>query len=195
MVVAMVAGWSRWAGCTAIAFTAPGRIGEVLRATRGCLVLPSDDLGEHLDRALLRVERPKSGLRGGARVQHMTIVGVRWVRLLELAFGALPTDCKVYPFSDSMYRSRWDLLLASLGVPATMPVTPGGLRGGGAVSQYMGGTHIADLLWSMRLKDTTSLAHYVQEVTAVSSLRALPAKSRTAIATADALFLRLLPDS
>ena len=195
VVLALVAGWTRWAACTAIAFNAPGRIGEVLRATRSCLVLPSDDLGEHPDRALLRVERPKSGLRGGARVQHMTIVGLRWVRLLELAFGSLSDDCKLYPFSDSTYRSRWDVLISSLGVPSSMPVTPGGLRGGGAVAQYMHGTHIVDLLWSMRLKDTTSLAHYLQEVTAVSSLRALPTKSRSAIAAADALFERLLPAS
>ena len=84
LLLAWSAGWTRWAGVTMIAYVGPGRMGEVLRAKRACLVLPSDNLGEHSDRAFLRVPNRKSGNRGGASVQHITVVGHRWVRILAL---------------------------------------------------------------------------------------------------------------
>ena len=154
-------------------------------------MLPRDNLGEHSDRAVLRAPNPKSGNRGGASVQHITVVGPRWVRMLVAAFGSLQDEDLLYPMSPATYRSRWDTLLRALHVPRSLALTPGGLRGGGAVDMYLADRPIADIMWRMRLRDQSSLAHYLQEVAAVSSLRALPQDARDAVASCNGLFLRL----
>ena len=194
ILLAIVSGWWQWAAVTIIAFVGPGRIGEILRATRECLVLPRDDLGEHPGKAFLQILQPKSATRGGARVQHISIVGFRWVNLLTRALGDPPDGAALYPFSASTYRARWDALLRALAVPISLRLTPGGLRGGGAVSMYIADTPIDNILWRMRIKDQTTLGHYLQEVAAISSLRALPAAARAAISHADDLFGRLFMD-
>ena len=48
-------------------------------------------------------------------------------------------------------------------------LTPGSLRGGGAVHLYHQGVPIADLLWRLRLKQVTTLENYLQETAASTS--------------------------
>ena len=67
-------------------------------------------------------------------------------------------------------------------------MTPGGLRGGGAVSWYRRGGSISDLVWAMRLKQVATLEAYLQEVAAISLLTELSAESRHSIRAAAALF-------
>ena len=73
-------------------------------------------------------------------------------------------------------------------MPTNVHVTPGGLRGGGAVTSYRKGASISDLLWAMRLKQVTTLEAYLQEVAALSLLTELPLSSRRAIRSAASLF-------
>ena len=193
VATAWIFGWRRWAACTAIAFVSPGRIGEILRAYRSELILPADDLAEHAHRAFVRIADPKTAHRGGARVQHLSVLGACWVRLLSSALGDLHDTERLYPFTAATYRSRWDTLLRAFKVPASLRLTPGGLRGGGAVALYLEETPISEILWRMRLQSQTTLAHYLQEVSALSTLRSLPPCSRDAIVSADALFGRLFP--
>ena len=75
----------------------------------------------------------------------------------------------VYPFGPATYRRRWDMLLSALGL-GQCELTPGGLRGGGAVWAYHHGTAIADIQWRMRLKHQHTLVHYLQEVAALNAL-------------------------
>ena len=79
-------------------------------------------------------------------------------------------------------------VLKLLLVPDIAHVTPGGLRGGGAVSCYRKGASIPDLLWTMRLKQVATLEAYLQEVAALSVLTELPWASRRAIRSAASLY-------
>ena len=183
-------GFERFAGCSMLAFFGPGRIGEILRCSRKHLVLPSDMLFEPSDLVLLEIPAPKSRFRGGATVQHISIRDVVAVKALQTIFGDLSPADKLYPFSPATFRSRWDLCMKRLGVPLKM-FTPGGLRGGGAVSAYLSGAHIADILWRMRLKHLTTLEHYLQEVSAAISLHSLSKSSRARVSLLCLCFDRL----
>ena len=66
--------------------------------------------------------------------------------------------------------------MAQLRIPDEAHITPGGLRGGGAVSQYRAGVSLPSLLWKMRLKQQQTLESYIQEVAALSALTSLPPK-------------------
>ena len=124
-----------------------------------------------------------------------TVRGRSWVRLLERAFGDLPQDVRLYPHSAHTYRNRWDKLLTALRIPSGSGFTPGGLRGGGAVHAYEDDVAIPDIMWRMRLKDVTSLAHYLQEVAVLMSLRSLPPDSQLRLKETAALFDALFSDS
>ena len=103
------------------------------------------------------------------------------MKALETIFEGLSPADKLCPFSPSAFRSRWDLCMKRLGVPLKM-FTPGGLRGGGAVSVYLSGAHIADILWRMRLTHLTTLERYPQEVSAAISLHSLAKSMRSRLA-------------
>ena len=188
--ISYLLGFERFAGCSMLAFYGPGRIGEILRCTRSDLVLPSDLLFEPNNLALLQIPSPKSRYRGGASVQHISIRDPIAVSALQSIFQNLNPSDKLYPFTPSTFRSRWDLCMKRLGVPLKM-FTPGGLRGGGAVSAYLAGAHIADILWRMRLKHLTTLEHYLQEVSAAISLHSLSKSSRSRVTLLCLCFDRL----
>ena len=179
--LALLAGWPRFAACAYMAYAGPARIGEVLRSLRRHLVLPADNLFDPPLRAFLHSECPKTAGRGGAAQQHATFRGRGAVALLSHAFGDLPLDAPLWPFSAATFRNRWEHLLRSLLVPPAVSFTPGGLRGAGAVCLYLADTPIHDIMWRMRVTHLRTLSHYLQEVTAATSLRSLPAESRAAI--------------
>ena len=143
--VALLMNLNRFAGCIVLSYNGPGRIGEILRAHRKSLVVPCDLLFDPSNLTLLSIKNPKSRHRGGAATQHISIRSHELSRFLERVFASLAPDVNLYPLSPATFRSRWDLVLSRLGVPRSM-FTPGGLRGGGAVSAYMEGAHISDLL-------------------------------------------------
>eukprot|EP00439_Symbiodinium_sp_Y106_P034509 s3508_g4.t1 len=89
--------------------------------------------------------------------------------------------------SASTFRRRWDFILKQLGVPEALKLTPGGLRGGGAVYLYQQQTPVQDLLWRMRLRSANTLESYLQEVAAVSVLPSLTASTRARIEAAAAV--------
>ena len=180
--------WFGFAAATYIAFKAPARIGEVLRLVRSNVVLPTDLLQPSLDRIFVCISAPKSRHRGGALVQHVSIVGNEAVVFLTSLLRDLAPADRVYPLSASAYRRRWDELLKLLAVREASACTPGSLRGGGAVHLYMTGMSIQDLVWRMRLKQMHTLSHYVQEVAALASLASQPQECREAIKAASSFF-------
>ena len=101
----------------------------------------------------------------------------RWCGIL-LLFGSF-----------SVFRRRWDHLLRILQVPASVKATPGGLRGGGAVSAYRKNISIQNLVWRMRIKHIVTLEAYLQEVAALSLLTDLSDDCRRSIQAARSLFL------
>ena len=72
-------------------------------------------------------------------------------------------------------------MLKHLGVDKKLRLTPGSLRGGGAVAAHKRGQPIQDLLWNMRLQHQKTLGYYLQEVTAASILPSLTAETRSRI--------------
>ena len=185
--LALAWGWFRWVLVTMLAFYGCCRIGEVLKALRCDLFTPGDLLRCDT-RFALQFNEPKTRTRG-ARVQHTTInfrkdIAEFVVEICE----RLPRSSRLFYGSPSVYRRRWDVLLSSLGIAQTFRLTPGSLRGGGAVAAYQAGCSIPDIQWRMRIQHQATLSYYLQEVAAGSLLPALPRHAREAIQAARAVF-------
>ena len=130
--------------------------------------------------------------RQNARVQLLRISSGFVVHLLFFWFFVmLIVKSSFFHGSPQVYRSRWNHLLKLLRIPPSLLVTPGSLRGGGAVSWYRTGGNITDLLWAMRLKNISALKNYVQEVSAISLLTDLNNESKYSIRSAAAIFWHL----
>lgn len=97
------------------------------------------------------------------------------MKLLEKIYGGAVSDVLLFAGSPSVFRSRWNYLLKLLRVPNSCHLTPGGLRGGGAVESYRRGVHLGNIQWLMRLKSSQTLESYIQELAEVSALTNLPA--------------------
>ena len=175
--VAWTMGWRQWAGIAIICFYGVARVGEVIACMRQHLLLPSNLLEEDTGAAFLLLYRSKTSARNPAKIQHLKVTDVFAVKLLELIYAELPLNRPLYYGSPSMFRRRWDFLLSYLGVPASLRVTPGGLRGGGAVAAYRASVPISEIQWRMRIRNQVTLEAYIQEVAAVSLLNLLTEES------------------
>lgn len=186
--LSLALGWARFAAVVGLSFFGTARVGEPLRAHRGAILLPCDLMLDDLPTCYVRVEAPKTRHRGTGLVQHFVVKEPRFVRFLERLLADSALEEKLFPVSASTFRRRWNYVLGQLGVPALMKLTPGGLRGGGAVFQYQRGTAVSELLWRMRLRSQATLESYLQEVAAVSVLPALTPATRHRIAAAASVF-------
>ena len=187
VVLAWCKGFRRWAGCTLVAYFGLARIGEILRATRAHLLLPADHCSV-LEVAFVRLEGPKSAARGGPKVQHLKVDEALAVQLLGKAFSSLDSDDKLYPFGPAAYRARWNFLLGHFGLRNQQELTPGGLRGGGAVWAYHRGHAVSDIQWRMRLRHQHTLSYYLQEVAAINSVLAAGVEARHVLQCSAQLF-------
>ena len=175
-------GWLRVAATVAAIFFGITRPGEVITATRAHLVLPADCLSR--DRvAYIHHVLPKTRTRG-PRHQHSSIEDETTIQLLELAFEHDAPDTPLFPGSAAVFRRRFAAILQALNIPKGI-FTPAGLRGGGACAAFRKNSNITLLCWRMRLANPTTLAHYLQEAAAATSLRNLPQPARRAIQAAD----------
>ena len=187
IAVALLWRWRRWAAVSEIAFRGRSRVGEPLRALRHHLLLPTDLLDAKAPAALC-IENPKSAARRGPRVQHVLLRDPATIARLEAAFQDLMPRERLYAGSVGSYRKRWGKILDFLQVPATVRLTPGGLRGGGAVAAYRAGVPLPQIQWQMRLRQTHTLEHYIQEVAALTALSQLTPDSRRKVAALGALY-------
>ena len=123
-------------------------------------------------------------------MQHVAITFSGDLKDFFLAtWAGLRGSDKLFHGSSWMYRQRWDKLLRALGIPADFHLTPGGLRGGGAVAAYRRGDQVSEIQWrSMRLQHVGTLAFYLQEVAALSVIPRLHPRARDKISAAAALF-------
>ena len=172
--------WPRFSCVVLLTFYGILRVGEVLKCLRKDLLTPIDLLDME-DRIYLKVSQPKSRRRG-PKVQYGTFDNKQLIPLLIETWQSLQPNEQLYPFSASVFRRRWDAALARLGVGLHHRITPGSLRGGGAVAAHKRGCSINDLLWKMRLQHQRTLGYYLQEMTAVSVLPLLTDDSRADIA-------------
>ncbi|CAE7248000.1 unnamed protein product [Symbiodinium sp. CCMP2592] len=131
-----------------------------------------------------------------ARVQHVAIdLEEHFAVFVKRVLGALPPRELLFPGSAGVYRRRWDSVLAALDIPAKFKLTPGCLRGGGAVAAYRRKQPIADIQWTMRLQHQATLAYYLQEVSAESVLPKLSVDARKNIVATSAMLPYLLRGS
>ena len=97
-----------------------------------------------------------------------------------MLWDKLPDNTCVYPWSAYSARKKWEYCLTFLGITKEFRFTPGCLRAGGAVHAFRG-TSIESLMWRMRITSHATLAHYLQEVVARTSLKRLPEDSKARI--------------
>ena len=171
--LALAWNWDRWAAVTMLAFHGAMRIGEPLRARREDLML-AHEASLTSEICFLKISAPKAGRRGKGLVQHSRITDIATVTLAARVFGRLPGSELLYPASASTYRKRWDALLAALLVPPSAHLTPGCVRGGGAVFLYHTAQPLVEILWRMRLRHLTTLESYLQETAAENVVQKLP---------------------
>ena len=181
-------GMQRWAAVALLSFYGLARIGEVLRCRRKDLLFPSDLLDDYSDCIFLRFNESKTSTRGRPRVQHTKVTDWQARAWIAHALETIHQDELLWPGSPSAFRYRWDLLLRCLDIPRGLSLTPGGLRGGGAVQRYRSGSSPTDLQWLMRLKNFGTLEHYLQELAAVTALTEVSPFGRGRIRTAAALY-------
>lgn len=180
--------WPRFAATICISFFGITRPGEVLRASRRDLVLPRDVLLENENPAYLRILDPKARRRGKQRVQHASIYNLEFVRFLDAVFGSLDKGELLYPISGGSFRRRWDKICLHFFVPRALKLTPGSLRGGGALEEYRSGADLQRILWRMRIRHLITLEHYVQEVAGESFLADVSSEGRRRISLLAKLF-------
>lgn len=84
----------------------------------------------------------------------------------------------VYPISPSSFRRRWDKIVAHIGIPARLKLTPGSVRSGGAIAEYHKGEDLTRLLWRMRLRHLVTLENYIQEMAAENFISKLSPTTR-----------------
>ena len=186
----LAASWGlhRWAAVALLAFYGLARIGEVLRSRRKDLLFPSDLLDSASDGIFLRFGASKTSTRGRPRVQHTKVTDWQAMQWISRALETVAQEELLWPGSPSAFRYRWDLLLRCLDIPHGLSLTPGGLRGGGAVHRYRAGASPGDLQWLMRLKNFGTLEHYLQELAAVTALTEVSPSGRSRIRTAASLY-------
>ncbi len=180
--------WPRVAATLCLSFFGITRPGEVLKATRRDLLLPGDLLAESSSPAYLRIVETKSRRHGKRRIQHASVHDQGVVHFLTAVFGSLHKDDKLYPISGGSFRRRWDKLCQHLLIGSEHRLTPGSLRGGGALEEYRSGTDLQRILWRMRIRHLITLEHYVQEVAAESFLVDISEEGRRRISLLSELF-------
>ena len=188
IVTAWLHGWYAWAAATLIAFYGGGRLGEILQCRREDLLLPIDFIEQGPAPVFLRLAKFKSRMRQPARVQHLRIVDVTACKILHLLMRKLPTETFLFASSPYQYRRRWDIILRTLDLPASVKLTPGGLRGGFAVWAYRAGRPVQDIMWSLRLRSQTTLESYLQEAAALNCFAGLPYNVRKDIMLVSEMF-------
>ena len=123
------------------------RIGKVLRAHRLDLVLPRDMFDGEAPCLFLRISKLKALRRGKGRVQHIKVETADVALAVQNIFGELAEFLPLFPLSPSAFRTRWEKLLNSLGVPKDLRPTPASVRGGGAIMAYGRSEPIDNILW------------------------------------------------
>ncbi|CAE7735292.1 unnamed protein product, partial [Symbiodinium necroappetens] len=179
-----IRGWRRWCAILGLAYFGIARAGEPLRTQRKDLLLPSDTLSPASIGTFMAVRSPKTAFRGKGRVQHICIKDVDFSLFLEGVYAKVPPDDLLYNGSPASFRKSWAELLRALSVPKSLRLTPGGLRGGGAVKAYREGLNIQDLMWRMRVRHAVTLESYLQEVAALSAMSSLPRECRRRVTAA-----------
>ena len=140
VALALLWGWPLEASVISLTWCGLLRIGEVLIAERGDLILPEDSMPGVLF-GLLRIRTPKTRGRA-ARHQAARIDPPDVLSLLSAVYGKCPSSTRLWPYSAATLRKRFCCLLAGVGlatekIKGRYPFSLGSLRPGGATHMLL----------------------------------------------------------
>ncbi len=184
--LAILWGWTRWAGIVVLGFSAMLHPAEMLQLTRRDLVFPKD-LEYEMQCLFIHVRNPKTARF--ARRQHGRVDDPFVIRFLEHLYFKLPLDARLFPWTISVFRRQWNQVMDKLEIPrsqAKRGATPGVLRGSGATYLYAIYEDIPWIAWRGRWSRTRTLEFYLQEVAAQLLLHELTPTARSKIRQFDA---------
>ena len=171
--VALMWGWQKEAALWALAWAGILRVGEVIMATRDDLILPTDGVAG-TSYILLRIREPKTRGRG-PRHQAARVDPQDLVQLIELTFKHEPPQAKLWPWSASTLRKRFNSVLQELGLPlrpidGSRPYELASLRAGGA-TWLLQRTELPELVRRRgRWQAFRTMEVYLQEVVVTLSM-------------------------
>ena len=174
-------GWMRLAGCFALMWGGLLRPGELCKATRRDLLLPSD-LGGTIPFCILSIGEPKTRY-SSARHQSAKVDIEDLVATIGLAFRDLRPHHRLWPYSAQTLRLRLRSVLSALWLPVTQsqkikPLDLGSFRPGGA-THIIQMTEDGDLLQRRgRWANRKMMEIYVQEVSSLLYLKQVDPRSR-----------------
>eukprot|EP00438_Fugacium_kawagutii_P027606 Skav231509 [mRNA] locus=scaffold84:210964:211779:+ [translate_table: standard] len=156
--------WPRFAGAMLLGFHGLLRPAEILPLTRQDLILRRDVMSSE---AICYVKILHSKTSRFMLRQHARISDELTVSFLDAVFGCLAGTDLLFGCSQSLFRSRWNRLFKTLGIPTSeklQGVTPKSLRGSGASWLYHTTEDISRILWRGRWQARRTSEHYLQDV-------------------------------
>lgn len=195
LTTAIYWGWLRFAGCLAIGLAGLLRPGEILAATRGDLLLPSD-CGNTINHALLSIQEPKSRFTN-ARHQTAKIDIQDMLEVCELAFQRLSPLQRLWPHSGQTFRSRFKAVLTALALPSVSTdnvraLDPGSLRAGGATF-IISSTECGELCRRRgRWANFKMMEIYVQELNALLYFKKISQLAQSKVLAVGGIFPEVL---
>ncbi|CAE7676303.1 unnamed protein product [Symbiodinium sp. CCMP2592] len=179
--IALYWGWPLFAGCMALTWGGLARAGEVFQAYRHCLFLPSD-VRLTTQWVILAIPEPKTRYKA-ARHQSLKVDHPDLIEVIEFAFSGLSPGQKLWPMSDQSFRNRFQRILAALHLqslprPFTKTLDLGSMRAGGATWLMMVSEDSELVRRRGRWLTSKIMEIYIQEVSALQFLPALPKADR-----------------
>ena len=194
----LVWGWTREAACFALAWGALLRIGEVISAKRGDLVLPVD-VKFSVKHLLLRIADPKTRFRA-AKHQVGKMEQPDLILVVQLGFGGLKKEEKLWPFTSATLRHRLRSVLQKLNLPWAAGSRPkqlnlASLRAGGA-TWLISQSESSELVRRRgRWVSQRTMEIYIQEVMASTFMTDIDEFCREKVLDAMNLFLVILSEA
>lgn len=195
VTVALTWGWPYEAAIIMLTWAGLLRIGEVLSAFRKDLILPLD-AAPGTSFMLLVIRAPKTRGRS-AKHQAARVDQTDIIRYLTAMYGKSPKDTKLWPYSASTLRKRFQKLLTALYLPTTKttncrPFDLGSLRPGGATWLLHQVEDAALVQRRGRWLSARVMEIYLQESFVSTFIRGLDPKTRTRIELCSGAFATTL---
>ena len=184
-------GWTHLAGIIALGFGALLRPGELLNLVRSDLLLPRD-AGFGVNFGLIAIREAKTRFTH-ARLQNAKLDISDLLNVVDLVFGNLAPQQRLWPQSGTTLRARFRSVLESLSlcnIPSSSKLLDlGSLRAGGS-TYILQHTENGELLRRRgRWANYKMMEIYVQELGSVLYLQIIDASAKTKVFSAAAAFL------
>ena len=188
-------GWVRVAGCLALTWGAVMRIGETLAARRSDLLLPGDVWGT-MHFCMISIQEPKTRFKA-ARHQAAKLDQPDLLAVVALAFSDLEPGAKLWPFSASTLRNRFDQLMKRLGTncwadQGSRRLDLGSLRAGGATWLLQASEDSELVRRRGRWLNARTMEIYLQEISSLQFVHRLSEQARLKVFTSVDNFKQVL---